>query len=443
MIQYKKSTLKEEELFAEKSAERKKGRMEKQTPSLDSQNVEIPGCLDPSHQNLAPEEQKIHQLIHQGMASAEAGQYDQADVIYAQALTLAEAHDLPQWQAQAIFGQGAVLDHRGEYMQAIPFFEKALSLFKALESRSHRMEINVSIFLANMLSKTGAPARALPILQHARQLTEDGRTSGQLPSDEYEYDLYGLYRELGCAHRELKQWEEAHQWYQQALEMFPLYAGPREISALHQAVLQFYLEQNDVEGAQAFGERTLALFAPSLGFSQEIRANIAFQLGLLCLQNHHSYQAIHYSLIAFVEMQQWRKNNAIDAFGAEPLAFLGRVCVNIGSGYGGIADSFARYATLLAYWRCGEYFLSQVEAEDVQVPRDNITGLQRICTLQIGPQGFASVQQASEPLYQELLAALNAPEKTPGPLLSTLLQGAEKAREAKVPKNRTLFDGTA
>jgi hypothetical protein len=61
-------------------------------------------------------------------------------------------------------------------------------------------------------------------------------------------------------------------------------------------------------------------------------------------------------------------------------------CVNIGSGYSGIADSFARYATLLAYWRCGEQFLNQVEAEDVQVPRDNITGLQRICTLQIGPQ---------------------------------------------------------
>lgn len=418
--------MKEEELFAEKSGESRKGRMEKHIASPDPEQTATQDCPDPSHQHLAPEEHQVHQFIHQGMNYTEAGQFDQADAAYAQALALAETYHLPQWQAQAFFGQGAVLDHRGAYAQAIPLFEKALSLFKVQESRSPRMEINVSIFLANMLSKTGEPARALPVLQQAKQRTEDGHTSGQLPSDEYEYDLYGLYRELGCAYRGLKQWEEARKWYQQALEMFPLYAGPREISALHQAVLQFYVEQNDVEGAQAFGERTLALFDPSLGFSQKIRATVAFQLGLLCLQNQQSSQAIHYSLIALTEMQQWRKTHAIKAFETEPLAFLGRVCVNIGSGYGGIADSFAHYATLFAFWRCGECALNQVKAEDVQVPRDNITGLQRICTLQIGQEGFGLVQQTSEPLYQELESWLNAPEKTPGPLLSTLLQGTER-----------------
>jgi tetratricopeptide (TPR) repeat protein len=395
-------------------------------------------CQHPQQQDLPDEENKIHALIHQGMDAAEAGQFPLAETVFQLALTFAQTLTLPQWEAQARFGLGTLLDRAGKYTEAIPWFEAALALFEAGDSP--RMEVNVGIFLANMLTKTGDPARSLSVLQRAKQRAEEGHTCGCLSLNAYEYELYGVYREFGCAYRALKQWDTALDWFQQGLQQPPFEAGPREISAFHKEALQLYIEQGNIEEALAFGDRTLDLFAPSLGFSQEVRATIAFQLGLLCMQTDRAASdALQYNHLALQEMQQWRRKNASVAFGAEPLAFLGRTCVNIGSCYGKIADSLVHYATLLAYWRCGEEFLHQAGAEDIQVPRKNIRAFEQ----HTGPQGFAVIQMSSEPLYQNLRRAFTRLEELPESPLSALQLDKERLGASRTCQPNAVFGGTA
>src|SRR6266478_1469145 len=197
-------------------------------------------CHDPTHQHEGGREGEIHALIHQGMAAMESELLDQADAAYGQALTLARQQRLPQWEAQALFGQGAVLDHAGKYTEAIPLFERARMLFA--EGGRVRMEVNVSIFLANMLSKTGSPTRALSVLPHARQQSETGLATGALPREEYHYGRFGLAHELGRAYRGMGQLEQAEAAYHEALSLEPLYASPRERSALYQDILLLYQE---------------------------------------------------------------------------------------------------------------------------------------------------------------------------------------------------------
>ena len=160
-------------------------------------------CSDPSHRHLDEHEHQVHRLIHEGIDATEGGQLEQAQAAFDQALTLAQTHALPVWEAQALFGQGGVLDRLGRPTDAVPFFERSLALFA--ESGSVRMEVTLSIFLSNMLTKTGEPSRSLPILLHAKNQADQGHAQGQLSPHEYEYGLYGLYRELGRAYQALGQ----------------------------------------------------------------------------------------------------------------------------------------------------------------------------------------------------------------------------------------------
>src|SRR5262249_38910224 len=98
-------------------------------PSAESAEQASYPCHDPAHQRLDEREEQIHTLIHQGMDAMESECLDQADAAYGQALTLARHQQLSQWEAQALFGQGAVLDHAGKYTEAIPLFEQAQTLF--------------------------------------------------------------------------------------------------------------------------------------------------------------------------------------------------------------------------------------------------------------------------------------------------------------------------
>jgi hypothetical protein len=62
-------------------------------------------CSDPSHRHLDEREQQVHRLIHQGIDATEQGQLELAQVVFEQALTLAQTHALPQGEAQVLFGQ--------------------------------------------------------------------------------------------------------------------------------------------------------------------------------------------------------------------------------------------------------------------------------------------------------------------------------------------------
>src|SRR3989442_2971549 len=138
----------------------------------DPEDRATPDCQDPSHAHLTAQEDQVHRLIHQGIDATEQGQLSEAQAIFAQALQLARTHALPQWEAQALFSHGVTLDRAGQYTEAIPWFEQALVLFQA--HGPIRIVISVSIFLANMLTKTGDPERSIPILQQAKQQADSG-----------------------------------------------------------------------------------------------------------------------------------------------------------------------------------------------------------------------------------------------------------------------------
>ena len=392
--------------------------MAKQSSSESEDQASYP-CHDPTHQHLNEREEQIHTLIHQGMAAMESERLVQADAAYGQALTLAQQQQLPQWEAQALFGKAAVLDHAGKYTEAIPLFEQAQAMF-ALAGRV-RMEVNVSIFLANMLSKTGSPARALSVLRHARQQAETGLATGVLPREEYHSELLGLAHELGRAYRGMGQREQAEAAYQEALSLEPLYASMRQRSALYQDILLLYQESGDLEAALSFGELVVKSLDASDVEDQAILVELWFQLGIVCLRAHDYQRSVHYSQRAYEAFQQLRRARASSELSIADRAFIGRTFVNLGSAFGGLANSLSTYARVLAYWRCGKAVLEEAGADDVVVPTDNIAGLRRVCTEQIGAGAYTQLLQASEPLYQRLLAGLAPQEEDRGPLLTSML----------------------
>ena len=376
-------------------------------------------CHDPAHQHLDEREDHIHALIHQGMAAMESERHSLADAAFAQALKEARELRLPQWEAQALFGQGAVLDHAGKYTEAIPLFEQAQRMFAL--AGSTRMEVNVSIFLANMLSKTGSPARALSVLQRAMQQAETGLATGALLREEYHYGRFGLCHELGRAYRGTGQVEQAEAAYQEALSLEPLYASTRQRSALYQDILLLYQESGDLDAALSFGELVVSSLDASDAQDQAILVELWFQLGIVCLHAHDHQRSVHYSQQAYDAFQHLRRGRASSELSSADQAFLGRTFVNLGSAFGGLADSLSTYARVLAYWRCGKQLLDQAGTQDVIVPRDNIEGLRRVCTEQIGVGAYAWLLQASEPLYQRLLAGLAPQEAGWGALRTSVM----------------------
>src|SRR5579884_441904 len=405
--------------------------MTAQNTAPDPKEQAASDCSDPSHAHLTEQEEQVHRLIHQGINATEHGDLASAQAIFAQVLQLSRTHMLPMWEAQALFSHGVTLDRAGQYTEAIPWFEQSLVLFQT--HGPIRMVLSASTFLANMLTKTGDPERSLPILQQAKQQADNGLEMGDLPPDEHEYEVYCLYRELGRAYLEVGQAQKAIDMYQQALTLTPLYAGAQETAALYRDIIALHWQQGSIASALTFGEQVLGTLTPSSAHDLEIFADVTFQLGLLCLQTHRSRTAIHYGQLAFQSMQRLRVKKPELSSSPQTVAFLGRTCVNIGSGYGGMASSRSDYATILAYWRCGEELLSRAEAEDVEVPRNNIAGLERITQQQMGKGAFELLWQESLPLYQEIQAVLTEPTSTGGPHLTALMEAATTRLQHKSP----------
>ena len=393
-------------------------------------------CDNPAHGDHGnAQENEIHRLVHIGMEHTETGRLQRAEETFRRVLALAQAQGFPQWEAQAWYSLGVVLDRSGKYREAVPLFERGLVLFS--ERGPIRMEVGCSIFLANMLTKTGDAARAFPILQHALEQAEKGLSTGTLPPDEYAYELYGLYREFGRAYRGKAQfllaeaqddlrpkseserlyeeaqamYQQAHAMYQQALRLDVLYAGVREESALYQDILNLFLEQGDIEEARTFGEHALKRFDPADDDDRLALAEVLFQLGIICLQACDFANSLRHSLQSYEYFSQGGRSTVARLGDQEAdLAFFGRLFVNIGSAYAGLAGSFENIVAALAYWRSGQMLLEQVGAPDVTVPRENIAGLKQVCGEQIGPGAFTSVWEASEPLCQQMLAGTSLQE---------------------------------
>lgn len=84
------------------------------------------------------DEETIHRRIHLGLHFTEGGQFRLAQRCFTEALTLAQQHQLPRWEAQASHAQGMLLDRLGKPTEAVAHFERAAALFEQLAPSAWR-----------------------------------------------------------------------------------------------------------------------------------------------------------------------------------------------------------------------------------------------------------------------------------------------------------------
>src|SRR5258708_30882862 len=162
---------------------------------LDPRHTDVVASVIAQVQQEEEFQETLHRLSHQGMDYAALGRLDEVERIFSDILARARARDLPRWEGQILFNTGVIFDRSGKAEVAKPYLEKTLAIFT--EQGPLRMEVNVRIFLGNILWKTGAPEQALPILLAAVQQARVGCETKQIAPEEYETELFGIYRELG------------------------------------------------------------------------------------------------------------------------------------------------------------------------------------------------------------------------------------------------------
>lgn len=358
----------------------------------------------------------VHQLSHRGMDYAAKGRIDEVEQVFAEALALARERNLPRWEAQILFNTGVIFDRSAKPVVAIGYFERALSFFA--EHGPLRMEVNVSIFLGNMLWKTGEPSRAERVLQHALRQARLGYETKQIPLNEYENELFGVYRELGQTYQALGQFGRALETYQLALrDGVP--GSFDELHALDLAVLDLYRDIGAFQGAVDFGEQLLGQSNPATAQDLQFLSKVTFSLGIACSMAEDYTASLSYTTRSYHYFQTSRDLLARSPLlpEADDMAFRGRVLVNLGTAFHGLA----RIASLekneaswlrnvkaaLAFWRHGEELLAQAEAEDVTVPRAQLAAVRAAFQ---HSETFEQLLQESLATCQELLKALGMDE---------------------------------
>ena len=358
----------------------------------------------------------VHQLAHRGLDLADAGRIDEVEQVFSEALALAHSRNLPRWEAQILFNVGVVFDRSAKPVIAIGFFERALALF--VEHGPLRMTVSVGIFLGNMLWKTGEPSRAVDTLQQAMQQARLGYETKQLDSDEYRAELFGVCNELVHAYYALGQYRQALAAYKLALEGVP--SSLEEMRSLDLIVLDLYRDLGALQLAVEFGERVLARGEPQTAQDFQFVSHVCFSLGIA-----HSMAEAHVASLALTRRSYhaFRRSRSLEPRSpllpeANDIAFRGRVFVNLGTAYNGLArkaslerneqDWLRHVKAALAFWKHGEELLGEAGADDVTIPREQLAiargKFERLET-------FELLLQASETIYQALLREMGLDER--------------------------------
>lgn len=372
--------------------------------------------------------EQVHQQVHQIMVHIDAGQLTRAETELAQAAHLAEEYGEADWAAQIAYCWGVLRDRQGRPVEAIPYLRTAHVSFAA--SNLPRMQVSTSIFLGNMLAKTGQPRRGLAVLLAALDVlagtprTADRATAvqaahshvGRGTVDAHEADALqcGLLLEISSARLQLGHVRKAEEALA-AAEMLALTSLLiDEYDQAQRKRLDLYAAQHRLRDAMALVDRRLAateqararaaLTVHDLGDAW----SLAFRIGLLGLQDQHFVEARQYTARALDYGRELVQRGVLQAY---PLvlngAFLGRTYVNLGTALLEMRQSdldVEMLASAFAHWRRGEHWLEQAHAYDVTIPQDNLQRVRRTLPLPV----FHAIWQVSEPLYAALVTAETA-----------------------------------
>jgi tetratricopeptide (TPR) repeat protein len=357
----------------------------------------------------------VHQLAHRGLDLAAAGRIDEVEQVFSEALALARSRNLPRWEAQILFNTGVVFDRSAKPVIAAGYFEHALALF--VEHGPLRMAVNVSIFLGNMLWKTGEPERAVDILQLAMEQANLGYETKQIDPEEYRAELFGVCNELVHAYYALGQYGQALAAYKLALEGVP--NSLEEMRSLDLVVLDLYRDLGALHLAVDFGERVLARGEPQTAQDFQFVSHVCFSLGIT-----HSMAEAFAASLAFTQRSYhaFRRSRGLEPRSpllpeANDIAFKGRVFVNLGTAYNGLArkaslerneqDWLRHVKAALAFWKHGEELLAQVGADDVSTPRGMLAMARGMFER---AESFETLMQASEHTFQTRLREIGLDE---------------------------------
>lgn len=344
----------------------------------------------------------IHALLHQGMHLAEHDHSEEAMQVLTRAQALAEAHQLPALEAQALFNQGIVQAQQGKARAAIPLLKLALAQFGALDDP--RMQASISLMLGQVLLDTGQPQHAVLVLRRALKEATTAGGAERIAAEEWEGLRFALLRGLGLAYQAGGQLDRALFTYQQALESDTEVVGNVDYASLFSPLLQLYADLGQVETALTVGQAWLEQLSPLDPEALQVFVELSFELGLLCSEWERHHDAVRTYKATYAAWHRLRTQVSEPDQTEEASAFIGKVLANIGMAYLH-EQAFVR---AVAYLRGGADLLEQAHDEESAIPKQNLALLEAA----MQESGiFQQLWQASEPLYAQLKAG---PATLPG-----------------------------
>ncbi|MGB3402400.1 MAG: CHAT domain-containing protein [Microcoleaceae cyanobacterium] len=194
----------------------------------------------------------INQLIKQGIESYQAGNYQQAIILWKQALTDAKTSSNSTQEAEILTYLGAAYSSLREYQQALDYYQKALDIFQS----SNNLQQTVDI-----LGKIGIIYYQLSQYHQAIQIHQQqlnlARQSEQLIAE------VSALGNLAISHKALGNYQQSRQNLQQALQIIQPLSQP-------QLEAQLWINLGNTEESLGQYEKSRDAYQQSLEIAEEI-----------------------------------------------------------------------------------------------------------------------------------------------------------------------------
>ncbi len=192
------------------------------------------------------------------------------------------AAHIAQWElatteaANLLFQAGYYLEDRGQYEQAEPLYQRALTTFERVLGAEHPDTLNSVNSLAGLYWRQGKYEQAEPLLQRA--LTTFERLLGAEHPD-----TLGTVNNLAVLYWNQGKYEQAEPLYQRALTTKERVLGPEHPSTLHTVnnLANLYADQGKYEQAEPLYQRALTTYERVLGPEHPDTLNTVNNLAVL------------------------------------------------------------------------------------------------------------------------------------------------------------------
>jgi len=201
-------------------------------------------------------------LNNQAMYLQALGDYAQAEPFYQEALSMREQLLGPEHPevAESLNNLGFFYYAQGKYQQAEPMYQRALAIYEKTQSADSLYIARGLNNLAKLYVSSGALARAEPLYLRAQEIYV------RVQGPEHPVVAFVLYN-LGDLYHKQKRLEEAGRFYKQALAIREkaLPSDHPDLATTLDRLGLFYFEQGQDDQAQPLYERALAIREKTLG----------------------------------------------------------------------------------------------------------------------------------------------------------------------------------